>query len=72
MTNSCAEPNKACNCSRNDYVWPEDSGILTDKSTLPVKELRFGDTGEYSGVVEKGFHSLRILDLVYTTKIILI
>ena len=55
MTNSCADPSKACNCDKNDNVWREDSGLLNDKSTLPVKELRFGDTG---GVNEKGYHTL--------------
>ena len=55
MTNSCADPSKPCNCDKNDGVWREDSGLLTDKSTLPVKELRFGDTGGN----EKGYHTLR-------------
>lgn len=54
MTNSCADPSKACNCDKNDLVWREDSGLLNDKSTLPVKELRFGDTGGN----EKGYHTL--------------
>ena len=54
MTNSCADPRRACNCDQNDNVWREDSGLLTDKSTLPVKELRFGDTGTN----EKGYHTL--------------
>ena len=57
MTNSCADPSQACNCDRNDGVWREDSGLLTDKSTLPVKELRFGDTGEHYAD-EKGYHTL--------------
>ena len=55
MTNSCAEPSYGCNCDKNDNVWREDSGFLTDKTKLPVKQLRFGDTGE-SG--EKGYHTL--------------
>ena len=61
MTNSCADPSKACNCDRNDGVWREDSGLLTDKSTLPVKELRFGDTGIYPSWNkhdEKGYYTL--------------
>ena len=58
MTNSCADPSKVCNRDKNDGVWREDSGLLTDKSTLPVKELRFGDTGVYDGVDEKGYHTL--------------
>ena len=43
---------------KNDAAWREDSGLLTDKSTLPVKELRFGDTGVFQGVDEKGYHTL--------------
>ena len=35
-----------CNCDKNDRTWREDSRYLTDKSTLPVTELRFGDTGD--------------------------
>jgi len=59
MTNSCADPSQACNCDKNDAVWREDSGLLTDKSALPVKELKFGDTGTYSdGTDEKGYHTL--------------
>jgi len=58
MTNSCANPSEECNCRENDYVWREDSGLLTDKSTLPVNELRFGDTGVLSGNDEKGYHTL--------------
>ena len=42
MTNSCGGK---CNCDKNDEAWREDSGFLTDKNTLPVTELRFGDTG---------------------------
>ena len=61
MTNSCADLSQACNCDKNDGVGHEDSGLLTDKSTLPVKELRFGDTGEYGPNAvadEKGYHTL--------------
>ena len=55
MTNSCADSSKGCNCDKNDYVWREDSGLLTDKTKLPVKQLRFGDTGHS---LEKGYHTL--------------
>ena len=55
MTNSCANPGYGCNCDWNDNVWREDSGLLTDKTKLPVKQLRFGDTG---GGGEKGYHTL--------------
>ena len=54
MINSCVG-GKVCNCDENDNVWREDSGLLTDKTSLPVKQLRFGDTGD-SG--EKGYHTL--------------
>ncbi|XP_028402988.1 neurexin-4-like [Dendronephthya gigantea] len=59
MTNSCAG-GEICNCENNDAVWREDSGYLTDKNTLPVTELRFGDAG-YDDVRyfnELGYHTL--------------
>ena len=36
-------------------VWREDSGLLTDRTKPPVKQLKFGDTGES---LEIGFHTL--------------
>ena len=56
MTNTCAGGGK-CNCDKNDETWREDSGYLTDKNTLPVTELRFGDTSHPS-YDEKGYHTL--------------
>ena len=61
MTNSCAGYGYGCNCDKNDGVWREDSGLLTDKTQLPVKELRFGDTGingPNNVADEKGYHTL--------------
>ena len=58
MTNSCADHSYGCNCDKSDNVWRVDSGLLTDKSHLPVRQLRFGDTGD-SG--EQGYHTLRKL-----------
>ena len=55
MNNSCANPRYGCNCDKNDNVWREDSGLLTDKTKLPVIELRFGDTEKKN---EKGYHTL--------------
>ena len=55
VTKSCASSDLPCNCDSNDNVWREDSGLLTDKSTLPVSQLRFGDTG---GKGEKGYYTL--------------
>ena len=40
MNNTCADPSRTCNCDNNDQVWREDSVLLT----LPVSQLRFGDT----------------------------
>ena len=57
MTNSCARSSDGCNCDKNDDVWREDSGLLTDKTKLPVKQLRFGDViGGDRG--EQGYHTL--------------
>ena len=56
MTNSCANPSYGCNCDANVNVWREDSGLLTDKTHLPVRQLRFGDTGGS----EKGYHTGKI------------
>ena len=55
MTNSCADSSRGCNCDKNDYVWREDSGLLTDKTKLPVKQLRFGDIGWSN---DRGYHTL--------------
>lgn len=42
---NCADPTKWCNCD-SDLEGPlEDSGDITEKEYLPVKQLRFGDTG---------------------------
>ena len=61
MTNTCISENvtKRCNCDQNIESLEEDSGYLTDKSTLPVSELRFGDTGAYD---EYGSHTLGKLE----------
>ena len=45
MTNSCAHSSRGCNCDKSDNFWREDSGLLTDKTKLPVKQLYFGDLG---------------------------
>ncbi|XP_028403029.1 neurexin-4-like [Dendronephthya gigantea] len=59
MNNSCAS-GEICNCDENASTWREDSGYLTDKRTLPVTELRFGDTSYISviGLDERGYHTL--------------
>ena len=57
LNNSCADPSYGCNCDKNDHVLREDSGLLTNRSHLPVSQLRFGDTGEFSGG-QLGYHTL--------------
>ena len=54
MTNSCAGGGR-CNCDKNDRTWREDSGYLTDKSTLPVTELKFVDL---NGSTEFGYFTV--------------
>ena len=55
MTNSCTG-GTGCNCDNyGSGQWFEDSGLLTDKSTLPVSQIRLGDL-DYSD--EEGYHTL--------------
>ena len=42
---NCADPTKWCNCDADLDTLLEDSGDITEKEHLPVKQLRFGDTG---------------------------
>ncbi|KAL9951849.1 hypothetical protein ACROYT_G044585 [Oculina patagonica] len=55
VTGTCANTAYGCNCDANDGTWREDSGLLTDKSHLPVKQLRFGDAWNS---VQHGYHTL--------------
>ena len=59
ITSSCLDPQKLCNCNKNDPDWQEDSGHLTNKTHLPVSQLRFGDTGDPG---EEGYHTLGKLE----------
>ena len=54
MNNNCAR-GSSCNCDGKSSDWHEDSGFLTDKSTLPVIQLRIGDTGDSAGY---GYYTL--------------
>ncbi|CAG9853678.1 unnamed protein product [Phyllotreta striolata] len=47
---TCTDPTRWCNCDSqipaiNSDVWLVDGGDLQEKDNLPVKQLRFGDTG---------------------------
>ena len=44
-----------CNCDINSAQWTSDSGVITDKSDLPVTAMRFGDL---SGDKEEGYATL--------------
>ena len=54
VTNSCSNGQK-CNCYNSGKGWREDSGLLTDKSALPVTQIRLGDLDDSS---EEGYHTL--------------
>ena len=41
----CYDPGKWCNCDSGHKDWLWDGGEITQKEYLPVRELRFGDTG---------------------------
>ena len=60
VINSCLS-GKKCNCHGdfalfNSAGWREDSGLLTDKSVLPVSQIRLGDLGDWPR--EEGYHTL--------------
>ena len=55
VTNSCSNVGKMCNCGNWNNGWKEDSGLLTDKSALPVTQIRLGDL---DGSREEGYHTL--------------
>ena len=62
LTRSCTDDESLkCNCDKNDENWREDSGFLTIKSHLPVKQLRFGETGQ-AKFREEGYHTLGKLE----------
>ena len=54
VTNSCSIGQK-CNCYNGGSGWREDSGLLTDKSALPVTQIRLGDLDQSH---EEGYHTL--------------
>ena len=55
VTNSCSSGGKKCNCHNSGRGWREDSGLLTDKSALPVTQIRLAD---FDGLNEEGYHTL--------------
>ena len=55
VTNSCSSSEKKCNCHNGGSGWREDSGLLTDKSALPVTQIRLADLDDSN---EEGYHTL--------------
>jgi len=45
VQNNCVIENTWCNCDGGLDAEVADSGWLTEKEYLPVRKLRFGDTG---------------------------
>ena len=58
MKGTCAKRGDRCNCDMNDRKWREDSGLLNEKTHLPVKQLRFGDVDVHNEFDEMGYHTL--------------
>ena len=54
VTNSCSNGQK-CNCHELGRGWREDSGLLRDKSALPVSQIRLADLDQRG---EEGYHTL--------------
>ena len=56
LTDSCFY-GRDCNCFNGGISegWRQDSGLLTDKSVLPVTQMRFGDLDNPR---EEGFYTL--------------
>ena len=58
VRNSCSN-GKKCNCDNNGRGWRQDSGLLTDKSALPVSQIRLADLDNTSAPnKEEGYHTL--------------
>ena len=54
VTNSCSS-GKKCNCYNGGSGWREDSGLLTDKSALPVSQIKLSDLNDPG---DQGYHTL--------------
>ena len=53
LTKSCSVSSLKCNCDKNDSSYQADQGYIPDKESLPITEIRLGDTG-----TEYGYHTL--------------
>ena len=59
MNNTCPKKEKVCNFFTGERNWHKNSGLLIEKTNLPVKQLGFWDTGtdEITNIDEKGYHT---------------
>ena len=58
MKGACAKRGDRCDCDKNDLKRRGESGLVTEKKHLPVKQLRFGDVDVHNGFHEVGYHTL--------------
>ena len=59
INGNCDVPSEKCNCDANDNVWRFDEGYVTEKSRLPITEVRLGDNDEAN---EEGRHTIGMLE----------
>lgn len=45
LSGTCIDKSRWCNCDAFRDEWLSDGGDITEKGFLPVRQLRFGDTG---------------------------
>ena len=45
VSGSCVRSEQQCNCDSGQEEWTHDTGVIRDRSLLPVSQLHFGDTG---------------------------
>ncbi len=63
VTGTCTSSSKKCNCDRNSRYYTDiDEGEFTDKSILPITEIRMGDTGSSSEYAYHELHQLKCLE----------
>nr|XP_039263780.1 collagen alpha-1(XI) chain-like isoform X1 [Styela clava]XP_039263781.1 collagen alpha-1(XI) chain-like isoform X1 [Styela clava] len=61
-TGTCVKSSHRCNCDNNsENLVTQDEGYITDKSKLPVQEIKLGDIG---GANEKAWHRLGKLECI--------
>ncbi len=63
VTGTCSDPSYKCNCDRNSNSYIDiDEGEFTEKSALPLTEMRHGETGGSSEYKYHELHKLKCLE----------